>query len=137
LLTGDIERDQEIRLLRQQPTALRSDVLIVPHHGSRTSSIAAFLDVVRPTVAVFQAGHRNRYGHPAPDVVSRYRERGIAVVSSPACGAWTWRSDAVPIARAKAEQRELPSGAASHTPMGRCERDDSLRYWRSRAASAP
>ncbi len=136
LLTGDIERDQEIRLLRQQPTALRSDVLIVPHHGSRTSSIAAFLDVVRPTVAVFQAGHRNRYGHPAPDVVSRYRERGIAVVSSPACGAWTWRSNDVQ-AGVVDDPRAASGAAVGAARIGRCEREDSLRYWRWRETSSP
>ena len=136
LLTGDIERDQEIRLLREQAAALRSDVLIVPHHGSRTSSIAAFLDVVRPTVAVFQAGHRNRYGHPAPDVVARYRERGIAVVSSPVCGAWTWRSD--DLQAGVVDDRRASSGAAVGAAwVGRCERDESLRYWRWRETSSP
>jgi competence protein ComEC len=44
----------------------------------------------QPATAVFQAGYRSRFGHPAPDVVARYRERGIAVVASPACGAWRW-----------------------------------------------
>jgi competence protein ComEC len=94
LLTGDIERDQEIRLLREHTEALRADVLLVPHHGSKTSSSAAFLDVVHPRVAVFQAGHHNRYGHPADEVLERYRERGIERVDSPRCGAWVWRSDA-------------------------------------------
>ena len=112
LLTGDIERDQEIRLLREQREALRSDVLLAPHHGSKTSSSAAFLDAVAPKVAVFQAGHLNRYGHPAAEVLARYRERGIAVVDTPNCGAWTWRSAS-------------PGG---ERPRG-CERADARRYW--------
>ncbi len=120
LLTGDIERDQEIRLLREHRDALRSDVLLVPHHGSKTSSIAAFLDAVAPRVAVFQAGHRNRYGHPAGEVLARYRERGIATVDSPACGAWSWRSDSEVAAQS-----------------GSCIRADEPRYWHWHAAPAP
>src|SRR5207245_2551312 len=60
LLTGDIEREQEAWLVATQPEVLRSDVLVVPHHGSKTSSTPAFIDAVQPRVAVFQAGYRNR-----------------------------------------------------------------------------
>ena len=109
LLTGDIEREQEAALVAEQGVALASDVLIAPHHGSRTSSSAAFLDAVAPTSAVFQAGYRSRFGHPAPDVVERYRVRGIATYASPACGAWHWPPPA--------------SGAPT------CERDRVRRYW--------
>ena len=109
LLTGDIEREQEARLVALEGPALRSDVLIAPHHGSRTSSTAAFLDAVQPRLAVFQAGYRNRFGHPAADVLDRYRERAIAIVASPSCGAWEWRAD----------------GAAG----GVCQRDAARRYW--------
>ena len=109
LLTGDIERDQEAALVAADADALRSDVLVVPHHGSKTSSTAAFLDAVRPRVAIFQAGYRNRFGHPAADVLARYVERGIEVHASPACGAWIWRSDDA-------------SGA-------RCVRETARRYW--------
>ena len=58
-------------------------MLIAPHHGSRTSSSADFLDAVAPQVAVFQAGYRSRFGHPAPDVLQRYRDRGIAIIAQP------------------------------------------------------
>jgi competence protein ComEC len=109
LLTGDIEREQEAALLAASPEALRSDLLIVPHHGSRTSSTAAFLDAVQPRVAVFQAGYRNRFGHPAPDVLARYRERGVEIRETPACGAWRW------------ETRVAPEGV--------CQRDVARRYW--------
>ena len=110
LLTGDIERDQEFALVAAHGEALRSDVLIVPHHGSRTSSSAALLDAVRPSVAVVQAGYRNRFGHPAADVMLRYDERGIITRDSSNCGAWLW-----------------PHGA---DPAGQCWRVASQRYWR-------
>ena len=116
LLTGDIERDQEAALVANAADALRSDVLIVPHHGSRTSSTAAFLDAVKPRVAVFQAGYRNRFGHPAPDVVARYVERGIEVRVSPDCGAWRWDA----------------RGAND----GICHRDAARRYWHHQAERA-
>ena len=97
LLTGDVEAPGEARLVaraRDRPADpavhLRSDILVVPHHGSRTSSTDAFLDAVRPQVAVIQVGYRSRYGHPAPDVVARYRAHGIPVVRSDHCGAWLW-----------------------------------------------
>jgi competence protein ComEC len=116
LLTGDIERDQEAALVAESPAALRSDVLIVPHHGSRTSSTAAFLDAVQPRAAVFQAGYRNRFGHPAPDVVERYRARGFAIHTSTDCGAWRWE--------------------AATAPEGVCQRDAVRRYWHHAASAS-
>jgi competence protein ComEC len=70
---------------------LRADGLIVPHHGSRTSSTEGFLQAVQPRWALAQAGYRNRYGHPAPAVVQRYADRGIPLLSSPWCGALLWQ----------------------------------------------
>lgn len=109
LLTGDIERAQETALVTARREALASDVLIAPHHGSKTSSSPAFVDAVHPRTAVFQAGYRNRFGHPAPEVLARYRERGIELVQTPDCGAWRW---------------------SPPQPEGVCERDISRRYWR-------
>ena len=91
LLAGDIEKAQEAQLLAQ-PETLAADLLLVPHHGSRTSSSAAFLDAVRPRIALVQAGYRNRYGHPQVQVMQRYRERHVAVHDSPHCGAMMWHS---------------------------------------------
>ena len=107
LLTGDIEAAQEAALLARDAEALRADVLLVPHHGSRTSSSAAFLQAVRPQVAVVQAGYRSRYGHPAAEVMARYRQAGIAVQRSDVCGAWS-----LP-----------PQGEAV------CQRTIARRYW--------
>lgn len=71
LLPADIEAAAERRLARSgQP--LRADVLLVPHHGSRTSSTAEFLRAVAPGLAVVSVGARNPYGHPVPEVLARY-----------------------------------------------------------------
>jgi len=108
LLTGDIEAAQEARLVTDT-VPLKSDLLLVPHHGSKTSSSPAFLDAVDPKIALVQAGYRNRFGHPVAPVMDRYRERGIEVVNSARCGAETWRSD---------RPREIT-----------CERMTGARYW--------
>jgi competence protein ComEC len=91
LLTGDIEEPQEAGLLARG-AELEADVLIVPHHGSKTSSSDAFLDAVRAKFAVIQAGYRNRFGHPAAPVVERLRVHGLVLFDSPRCGAATWKS---------------------------------------------
>jgi len=100
LLTGDIEAPQEAALLQRSGAMLASMLLLVPHHGSRTSSSAAFLDAVQPTTALVQAGYRSRFGHPAPDVLARYADRGIEVVRSDQCGAWLWQDQVASCTRA-------------------------------------
>jgi competence protein ComEC len=91
LLVGDIEQAQEARLIAQGAN-LRADVLLVPHHGSKTSSSPEFLDTVQAHVALVQSGYRNRFGHPVAQVMARYTQRGMVVVDSPHCGAITWQS---------------------------------------------
>ena len=112
LLAGDIEAPQEARLVAGDPSRLKADFLLVPHHGSKTSSSAAFLDAVQPRLALAQAGYRNRFGHPVAGVVARYDERGIRLVRSPACGAATWQSR---------EPAQLS-----------CQRQVQKRYWQPR-----
>ena len=79
LLTGDIEARGEAELVAREGAGLRADVLLVPHHGSRTSSTAAFLDAVAPRIAVVSTGYRNRFRHPHEAVVARYALRRIAL----------------------------------------------------------
>jgi MFS family permease len=91
LLVGDIEAPQEMSLL--QRSVLQSvGVLLVPHHGSQTSSTESFIGALMPHWAVVQAAYRSRYGHPAPKVVERYESMGVKLVASPACGAAYWQS---------------------------------------------
>jgi competence protein ComEC len=83
LLAADVEARSEAEMISRDALVLRSDVLVVPHHGSRTSSTPAFIDAVAPRDAIFTVGYRNRFGHPHPAVVARYLSRGIRA----------WRSD--------------------------------------------
>ncbi len=73
LLTGDIEKNVEKQLIKDYPQ-LRVDVLQVPHHGSGTSSSADFLSHIQPDIALFSFGYKNRFHHPQPAVVQRYKE---------------------------------------------------------------
>ena len=66
-----------------------SDVMVVPHHGSRTSSTHAFVRAVDPAIAIVGCGYRNRFGHPRADIVARYTNRGVAVVRTDLEGALT------------------------------------------------
>jgi len=87
LLAGDIEARSEALLLRGRRDELAADVLVVPHHGSRTSSTVPFVAAVAPRVAIFTPGYRNRFGHPRPDVVARYVARGAATLRTDRDGA--------------------------------------------------
>lgn len=94
LLPADIEAETEGRLLHHWGGELAADVLLVPHHGSKTSSTPPFLDAVQPLLAVASAGYRNRFGHPHPTVRARYAERGIPMPTTAEGGAITVRMGA-------------------------------------------
>jgi competence protein ComEC len=83
LLTADIERDAEQAMLAQLPLDLRAEVLLVPHHGSATSSTEALVTRLQPREAIVPVGYRNRFGHPAPEVLARYERAGARI----------WRTD--------------------------------------------
>lgn len=86
LLAADIQRDTEAWLARAHALS-PTDVLVVPHHGSRTSSSPALLEAVRPRLAVFSVGYHNRFGHPDAEVLSRYRQAGAAILRTDRDGA--------------------------------------------------
>lgn len=87
LLPADIERDAEAELLERHPEALTADVMVVPHHGSKSSSSEAFLHQVHPSIAIFTVGYRNRFGHPKAEVVERYQALASALYRSDSDGA--------------------------------------------------
>ncbi|UXH80106.1 DNA internalization-related competence protein ComEC/Rec2 [Roseateles amylovorans] len=96
------------------PSGLRAEVMVVPHHGSKTSSSLAFVRAVGPRVAVAQSGYLNRFGHPREEVVARYRALGTTWLNTVDCGAWQWRSD---------------GPLATQAPELGCERSRRRRYW--------
>jgi competence protein ComEC len=76
LLPGDIEKKVEAALVNNH-SAIAADFLKVPHHGSKTSSIEAFVTAVAPRVAVVSVGEGNQFGHPVEDVVARYAKADV------------------------------------------------------------
>ncbi|WP_138519343.1 DNA internalization-related competence protein ComEC/Rec2 [Limnobacter alexandrii] len=92
LLTGDIEAISEMTLLAQHGAkALKSRVLIVPHHGSKTSSTMPFLQAVQPEYALIQAGWENQFGHPHKAVIERYETMGVQWFNTAQNGAIRWK----------------------------------------------
>jgi competence protein ComEC len=89
LMTADIERKSELEILARDAELLKADVLVIPHHGSKTSSSDEFLDAIAPKLALLPVGYRNRFRHPNPDVMTRYAERGIKVLRTDELGAIT------------------------------------------------
>ncbi|MEO8740157.1 MAG: DNA internalization-related competence protein ComEC/Rec2 [Casimicrobiaceae bacterium] len=112
LLTGDIEARSEADLVRRSGEALHASVLVVPHHGSRTSSTPAFIAAVQPEAAAFTPGYRNRFRHPRPEIVERYAAAGVTTYRTDYDGALTFTF-----------------GEAGPTPPRR-EREHEARYWR-------
>ena len=93
LLTADIEKDSEQQLLKEHFDKLPTALLVVPHHGSKTSSTERFVAAVHPGYAVFTVGYRNRFGHPNQDVVERYADSGSTLLRSDQDGAILVRMD--------------------------------------------
>lgn len=93
LLTGDIERPVESRLLRSYPQ-LRADVVVAPHHGSRSSSSPSFVRQLDPAYVVFSSGYQNRFNHPAADIRERYRAQGSEAFVTAQSGAVAFQASA-------------------------------------------
>ncbi|HUO43590.1 MAG TPA: DNA internalization-related competence protein ComEC/Rec2 [Burkholderiales bacterium] len=110
LLPADIEAKSEREILEQYGTRIASDVLVAPHHGSRTSSTPAFIATVHPHVVVFTVGYRNRFGHPKEEVVQRYAQTGSRIYRSDRDGA-------------------VIVDIAAGRPVVRSWRDAYRRYW--------
>jgi competence protein ComEC len=93
LLTGDAPTQVEDSLIAHLGPALESPILKAGHHGSATSTSEAFLRAVRPQLVIISVGRRNRYGHPAPEVMARLRHDGIEVARTDREGTVSLRVD--------------------------------------------
>ncbi len=113
LLTSDIEARDEAALLQRDPAALTADVLLVPHHGSRTSSTPEFIAAAGATEVMIPVGYRNRFGHPKADVVARYE----------ATGSRLWRTDRDGALRVALDGQGVTVNAW---------RNERRRYWHGR-----
>lgn len=119
LLTGDIQADAEHWLLNHRHDLLESSILFVPHHGSRTSSAREFIAAVNPEIAIVQAGWKNQFKHPHPEVLSRYATEAIGVYSTAQLGAL-----------------RLQIGPDSRSIKLDCSRFSLRRYWHLHETSA-
>jgi competence protein ComEC len=113
LLTSDIEAPDEAALLQRYPGDLAADVMLMPHHGSKTSSTPDFLKAVGAGQAVIPVGYRNRFGHPKDEVTVRYE----------AMGTHLWRTD-----RDGAVRIALDGNGVSLSGW----RHEHRRYWHGR-----
>jgi competence protein ComEC len=111
LLTGDISRRAEAAMLRRYPRG-NIDLLLAPHHGSRSSSGPALVDATRPRFVVFAAGYLNRWGFPHAEVVEAWSNVGACLLSS-------------------GEHGSLVFSAAANKPLQltRASRRDARRAW--------
>jgi competence protein ComEC len=121
LLTGDIPAAQEAQLLARgaAPAWTPLTLLAAPHHGSRHSSSAALVAATQPQGVLFQAGYRNRFGHPDAEVLARYAAAGAAIARSDHAGALQWR---------------FRLGAPAPAPV--VARQALQRYWHNQPAAA-
>jgi len=86
IIPGDIESRAEKEVLLKYSERLSTDVLIVPHHGSNTSSSEHWLDMLQPQLSIVSAGYKNRFGHPTYKVLERYKKRGSRVINTANAG---------------------------------------------------
>src|SRR5690606_41763914 len=82
LLTGDVGQDVERRLLGESPAWLRSDMVVVPHHGSAGSSGVEFVAASHARLALVSTGAGNRFGHPRAEVVRRWCDGGAEALDT-------------------------------------------------------
>ncbi len=122
LLSGDIERRAETALVARHAADLAAAVLVVPHHGSGTSSSPAFVAAVAPAVAIVTSGYRNRYGLPDAQVVARYRAAGARVLDTARDGAVRvgFAAGGIAVDAARHARPGFWSGRAATPPQDRC-----------------
>ena len=109
LFTGDIEKKVEQQLLKKYAKQLQVDILIVPHHGSNTSSNQAFVDAINPKISIVSVGYKNRYKLPANRVLARYEAIDSELIQTDSSGAITVQllsDDVISIERYREKSRK-------------------------------
>ncbi|MBI1975520.1 MAG: MBL fold metallo-hydrolase [Candidatus Vogelbacteria bacterium] len=101
LFTGDSPREIEDFLIAKWGSSLKSDVLKVGHHGSKTSSGGRFLSSVRPDAAIVSVGKDNRYGHPHEEVLAALAAQKIEILRTDSSGTVTFQTDGRSLSRVK------------------------------------
>ena len=81
IFTGDIEKEGEAEVIKEG-VDLRGDVVKVAHHGSKTSSVPAFVTATRPSLAIISVGRTSIFGHPSKEIVDRWRASGAEVMTT-------------------------------------------------------
>jgi competence protein ComEC len=119
LLPGDASAHVEPRILTEIDQDDAPLVLGVAHHGSRSASSASFIAALKPALAIVSAGWRNRFGHPHPEIVERFRDAHVPLRDTAIDGALTITFG--------------PGGK----PLVRAERERRDRYWRERSEPLP
>lgn len=115
LVTGDIESSAEKLLIEHLAQKLTSSILVVPHHGSKTSSSPEFIKAVDPDYAIFPVGYKNAYGHPRPEILARYStnsSKGVRLLNTVKDGAVRF---------------ELKPNVPLDAPL--CYRTKNQRFW--------
>ncbi|MCF6093883.1 MBL fold metallo-hydrolase [Microaerobacter geothermalis] len=113
LFTGDAESKSEHDMINSK-VDLKSDVLLVAHHGSKSSTTEAFLDAVQPSYGVIQVGENN-YGHPAPEILERLNKRGVKVYRNDLHGDIVFVTDGKNIKASHTKDGKEEATAASRT----------------------
>lgn len=116
LLTGDIEKAAEKYLVQQAANQLKADILIAPHHGSKTSALKEFVSAVAPKYVVYATGYRNRYHFPHQIVIKTYSDNGVQQINSADTGAV-----------------EFTLSAKQALVQPKFYRQDHMRYWFAQA----
>lgn len=101
LISGDLEKPGEAVLVKEYCQALKADLIVAGHHGSKTSSSPDWIDTTNPRYALFPVGYLNRYHFPSPIVIDRYQKAGVRLFSTVECGMIRWqfslKSDTTPM----------------------------------------
>ncbi|HMB43278.1 MAG TPA: DNA internalization-related competence protein ComEC/Rec2, partial [Luteimonas sp.] len=108
LLPGDIEKQVELRLVDEQSTAIHADLLIVPHHGSLTSSSPEFIATVHPRFALMATGANNRFNLPKAEIVQHYRSAGAQTLDSDDTGALRFKLNGAGVTLLESRRPDRP-----------------------------